>query len=227
MSDQFGFPAKWQLARHWTLEDPALTRSALRVLMILLEHCNPRHLRCDPSIDRLAQALNLSRKSITSAINELRERGAIKTRKSEFTRNNQYDFLWPSRVNRLGRSKVKSASLTREASFRLNMKPASPKKEKEKKKKRGPRHPGSLPVGQVDPCGDTAHGPGTAKHQKHFLDEITKKLREHRLPEELLVEIDSKVPDEEYRAFCDGTKTREASIEAIFEACLEIAGYST
>ena len=69
---------KLAVVHHWVVAaKPTLTRTAIRVLTALVYRRNWRNGQCNPSQARLAKDLSVSSTSITNAISELIERGAI------------------------------------------------------------------------------------------------------------------------------------------------------
>lgn len=168
---------------------------------------------------RLANALGLSRRSIQSAINELRRRGAIDVAGRVGSRN-KYVFHLPANEIKIGRSVVKSASRHSEASFRKPENDTSPEKRKEKKKKRDTHQKDSPSGDKTNNNQEANFEVGTARHHRRFLDDVTKRLRNLGLSDEVLIAIKSSVPENAYQAFCQETQSREAAIEEIAEACL-------
>lgn len=221
MSERFGALHKWKLAVQWASASPALNRTELRVLVLLLNHCNPQSRRCDPSMNRLASLLGVSRRSVQSAINELCKRGVIAVHQNGCRQSNQYDFLSPVEdARRIHPSDEKSAAQSCEASFQQVVKATSHKKIKEKKKKRGTVQSDVWPGGKVVDCSEAENSPGTAKHHKLFLDDVENRLTRKSLDTRVLVEIDSCIHEDAYEAFCKGTTSRSEAIDLIVSACL-------
>ena len=223
MSMRFGFAKKAELTNYWNQAYPALTRTALRVYVLLLEHCNPVTGRCDPSIARLMSLLQVSRKSVQKAIKELRKRKAIKTRPSPYSGSRQFDFLNPPEEPDIVEQGADSRSETGELEVPQEGNYASPKKEKEKNKKReeaekenadSDRLAFDVPVRKTP-----KHEPGTAKHQKLFEEEVQRRLKQRRIDEMAYLCINGCIPEDAYRSFCQGQISRNAAIEKICEAC--------
>ena len=87
------FLEKWKVTQYWVQQEHPLTRSALVILVRLLERQNTKTGRCDPSVVGLMDETHLSERSVRGAFKELEMRGAIKRfRHSQRSRNQFYIY---------------------------------------------------------------------------------------------------------------------------------------
>ncbi|MEL7152055.1 MAG: helix-turn-helix domain-containing protein [Pseudomonadota bacterium] len=136
---------KYDVIQFWMLQDPVLTRSALRVLARLVQHQNPKSGRCDPSYAGLASDLRLSTKSVQNAIAELLAKKAIRVIDGRRGRRNRYKIMSVQEHETRVKKEENLASKSTEAEFPLAEKQTSYEKKKKREKKRG-RQNGSLKV---------------------------------------------------------------------------------
>ena len=223
MTETFGFRQKWELCGHWVLAQPALTRTGLRVLFLLLQHCNPRTRQCNPSIGRLARMLDASERGVQMAIRELKERGAIESHAGGRGGSNQYAFLDPEDAPEGDPAPLNPVSQKGEACFAQVANSASPKKNNKNIKKRETA-PGM--AASRKPTADRRgfeEEPRTAAHEKRFNDDIERKLRHKSfIPDTVLMELPIHVYPEAYDGFCDGALSRTAAIDQVVAACVDL-----
>ena len=219
MTETFGFRQKWELCGHWVMAQPPLTRTGLRVLFLLLKHCNQRTL---PSIGRLAWMLGVSERGVQMAIRELKERGAIESRSGGRGGSNQYAFLDPGDAPEGDPAPLNPASQKGEACFAQVANSASPKKNNKNIKKR------QTALGMAASRKPTAdrrgfeEEPRTRAHEKRFTDGIERTLRHQGMPEDALMELPSELYQEAYDGFCDGALSRTAAIDQVVAACVDL-----
>ena len=222
MTETFGFRQKWELCSHWAQAQPALTRTGLRVLILLLQHCNPRTHQCNPSIGRLARMLTVSERGVQLAIRELKERGAIESHAGGRGGSNQYAFLDPGDAPEGDPVPLNPASQKGEACFAQVVNSASPKKNNKNIKK---RETATFMAASRKPTADRRgfeEEPRTAAHEERFNDDIERKLRHQGIPKSVLMELPRHVYPEAYDGFCDGALSRTAAIDQVVAACVDL-----
>ena len=223
MTETFGFRQKWELCGHWVMAQPALTRTGLRVLILLLQHCNPRTRQCNPSIGRLARMLGVSERGVQMAIRELKERGAIESHAGGRGGSNRYAFLDPGDAPEGDPAPLNPASQKGEACFAQVVNAASPKKNNKNIKK---RQTAPFMAASRKPRADRRsfeEEPRTAAHEERFNDDIEQTLRHQGMPEDALMELPSELYQEAYDGFCDGALSRTAAIDQVVAACVDLA----
>lgn len=131
-----GLYEKWMTAVVWASSTPPLNASELCVLMHLLQRQNPDTGQCNPSLARLGKDAGYSRRTIKSAIDSLREKGAIDWWRPPDRKSNCYFFPDAQlRIDQyLQRAVVKQTPEGVDGDFPTVVKPASTEKRKEKKK---------------------------------------------------------------------------------------------
>ena len=223
MTETFGFRQKWELCNHWVMVQPPLTRTGLRVLILLLQHCNPRTRQCNPSIRRLARMLDASERGVQMAIRELKECGAIENHAGGRGGSNQYAFLDPEDAPEGDPAPLNPASQKGEACFAPVASSAPPKKSNKNIKKRQTA-PGM--AASRKPKVDRRsfeEEPRTRAHEERFNDDIKRKLR-HKgfIPDTVLMELPIHVYPQAYDGFCDGALNRTAAIDQVVAACVDL-----
>ena len=222
MTETFGFRQKWELCGHWVMAQPPLTRTGLRVLILLLQHCNPRTRQCNPSIGRLARMLDASERGVQMAIRELKERGAIESHSGGRGGSNQYAFLNLEDAPQGDPAPLNPASQKGEACFAQVVNSASPKKINKNIKK---RQTDPFMAASRKPKADRRgfeEEPRTRAHEKRFTDGIERTLRHQGMPEDAQMELPSELYQEAYDGFCDGALSRTAAIDQIVAACVDL-----
>lgn len=114
-----------------------LTKSALRVLIVLLQHQNSKTGQCNPSIARIMKKTKLSDTSVKSGLRDLYQGQIVFKKRGGEGKSNACLF---AKLETLGSKRTpplrKEASGSQKARLPKARKYASPKKEKEKKKEK-------------------------------------------------------------------------------------------
>ena len=89
---------KWIVCQYWIKQKPPLTRSAMLVLLRLLDRQNTKTRRCDPSEIGLSQELGYDPRTIRMATRELSNRGAVHKYRQPGRTRNQYLIYRPDEI---------------------------------------------------------------------------------------------------------------------------------
>jgi DNA-binding IclR family transcriptional regulator len=109
---------------------PGLNANARRVAAALLEHFNRRTGQCDPSLERLAELLGISTRTVIRSNHSLERAGLFKkTRHGGHSNRNSYEPMWSrfreieaawsARFNRRANSSVSEVSPARRQACHL------------------------------------------------------------------------------------------------------------
>ncbi|MDI4663844.1 helix-turn-helix domain-containing protein [Xanthobacter autotrophicus] len=83
---------KWKLM-NLVMSDHDLSASARNLFFVLTDHYNAKTCQCDPSMDRLAARIGLSRRRTAQTLRELEQLGWVRTTPSKGARNS-YDLAF-------------------------------------------------------------------------------------------------------------------------------------
>ncbi|AXI46312.1 hypothetical protein C1J03_09895 [Sulfitobacter sp. SK012] len=112
---------KWHVSQYWTRRQPLLTRTALLVLLRLLDRQNTKTGRCDPSALGLCEETGFSERGVRGAFKELESRGALKRRHVAKRARNQFLIF---SVDEIGQNQ-RSAELKSRAGARTGLQPVA------------------------------------------------------------------------------------------------------
>ena len=138
---------KWHVSQYWTRQQPLLTRTAILVLLRLLDRQNTKTGRCDPSAIGLCEEMGLSERGVRGAFKELESRGALKRRHVAKRARNQFLIFSVDEIGqnqRLAELKLRAGARTGLQSVtappavrcRINLKRTAPEQIKETIKKK-------------------------------------------------------------------------------------------
>ncbi len=231
---------KWQAIQHWVSVEPRLTRSALVVLIRLLDHQNPKTGRCDPSVQRIQDKTGLCERSVRKAMSELKECGAINTTRKTLRSRNQVALRKTSgcKPNHSNIATDKNPSGVQPGSrkpalqCRPSLHPTAPEKEKKKEIEKGGV------VGEFKQTGQGAEKTVNHKcHEDHsdnfgtvnqgqFESNVVKVLGKNGYSYADLLLIDGELFESIFNSYASGIVSFSKALNAVIAECRAVKGQS-
>jgi len=229
---------KWQTLQHWIGVEPRLTRSALVVLIRLLDHQNPKTGRCDPSVQRIQDKTGLCERSVRKAMSELKDCGAIDTTRKTLRSRNQVALRKTGAHKQNHSHKAAHENTTgvqhRSSIPALQCRPSlhstAPEKEKKKEIEKGGG------VGEFKQTGQGAEKTVNHKcHEDHsdnlgtvnqgqFESSVVKVLGKNGYTYIDLVQIDGNLFESIFNTYSSGKVTFSKAVNAIIAECCAVKG---
>ena len=128
---------KFLTTHYWVMAKPALSRTALRVLHLLVWRRNWDDGKCNPSQALIASDLGVSVTSVSNAVSELKQRRAVKVASGRMGNSNSYEIDFSvGELLRNGKEKlIKPACDAAQPGLKKVHKQSCNKQEKEHKKR--------------------------------------------------------------------------------------------
>ena len=215
---------QWFCVVHGASGAVGLTKSALRVLIYLLQHQNPKNGLCNPSVKLLSLEVGLTTRSVSQALKELSSKQLIKICRGGRGKRNSYKFAIPPPVVQPNQvSRMKQTSKTNESRLQRVEKQASPKmeKEKEKKRKRPAKATSTTDVGGLSFIQRSEEQREINKKLQRVESEVLAALQESEISDALAIEVVSKFAVSIFAEIQDGELSVGDARRKLSIACFE------